>query len=125
MKKQNPIKKYTIEIYYQTGDSFGLEDCYDNLEISWDDIDIAKENLKRIQEHYLWYADKNSRRYKHEPSLKKPSCASDEYDFCLNLKTDAGKEFQYNTFWCGYFDRLYSAKIILNQPNEEGMAFTI
>ena len=54
MKK---LKKYRIKISYQTGNSFGSEDTTDYLEITWDDIDIAKENLQRIREHYEMYKE--------------------------------------------------------------------
>ena len=46
---------YKILIKYNSGDSFNryddLEKC---LEPKWANIEIAKENLKRIKDHYEW-----------------------------------------------------------------------
>lgn len=46
---------YRIKISYLTGDSFGTQDTYDYLELTWKNLDIAKENLQRIKEHYELY----------------------------------------------------------------------
>jgi hypothetical protein len=52
--------EYRIKISYQTGDSFHSEDAEDYLELTWKNIDIAKENLQRIKEHYEMYKGINS-----------------------------------------------------------------
>jgi hypothetical protein len=89
--------KYRIKISYQTGDSFHFEDCYNYLELTWDDIDVAKENLIRIKEHYEMYQGINVHRsgisrdewfkkngnkdwFVNSPKLfsKKTNCAIDE-----------------------------------------------
>lgn len=44
--------KYKIKIYYTTGDSYKSYECEDLLELSWENLDIAKENLLAIKEHY-------------------------------------------------------------------------
>ena len=46
---------YRIKISYSTGNSFGSDDTWDYLELTWKDLDIAKENLQRIKEHYTLY----------------------------------------------------------------------
>ena len=51
------MTKYRIKISYSTGDSLGSQDTYDYLELTWTNIDIAKENLLRIKEHYEMYRD--------------------------------------------------------------------
>lgn len=52
---------YTIKYNYDTGDSFN---SYPNqegeLEISWSTIEKAKENLKRLEEHYKQYQEINT-----------------------------------------------------------------
>ena len=46
---------YKIKINYSSGDSFNKYDGLEQfLEPIWSNIDIAKENLKRIQEHHNW-----------------------------------------------------------------------
>lgn len=59
---------YRIEIEYETGGSRGLYITTDYLAVSfddglsWDDLEIAKENIKRIKEHWVMYDKSNSRR---------------------------------------------------------------
>lgn len=46
------MPEYRIKISYLTGNSLGSENATDYLELTWKDIDVAKENLIRIREHY-------------------------------------------------------------------------
>lgn len=52
--------EYRIKIEYRTGNSFGSSDESDYIELSWKDLDIAKENLQRINDHYKQYQELNS-----------------------------------------------------------------
>jgi len=119
------LKKYRIKVDYSTGDSFHTEDTYDYVEMDWDDLDIAKENLVRIKEHYKWYADKNKgyRRIK-EDEIKEPlHHVGLEYDFQIRYKLDDGNEFFTTCPWCGYFENLICAEIVVN-PEKNDMKFT-
>jgi hypothetical protein len=60
------VRKYQIKAYYSTGDSFSNSDTEDIIEISWDNLDVAKANLKRIQEHYKQYEELESWRITQE-----------------------------------------------------------
>lgn len=51
---------YQIQYLYQTGDSFGSHDADGILELEWENLDVAKANLKRIKEHYEMYRRMNS-----------------------------------------------------------------
>jgi hypothetical protein len=110
---------YKIKIYYQTGNSFGSEDTSDYIELTWKNLDIAKENLDYIKEHYEMYSDLNGYSYRKKRSndetielyKDKPWFVA-EYDFCLKLKTDDGQFMQISAFWCGYFEALHEAEII-------------
>jgi len=46
---------YKIKVEYRTGNSFGSEDTEESLDLEWQDLKIAKENLKAIKEHYEMY----------------------------------------------------------------------
>lgn len=46
------MAKYKIEISYQTGNSFNSEDTTDVIELEWDNLEIVKENLQAIKDHY-------------------------------------------------------------------------
>ena len=50
-------QKFKIKYGYQTGNSYGSESLESELELTWTNLDVAKENLKRIREHYEQYMD--------------------------------------------------------------------
>jgi len=114
--------KYAIEIYYATGNSFGSEDLLDKLELMWNNLDVAKLNLKRIEDHYRWYNDQNSYSF-NKKNIEKPEWHIFKEDFMLSLITDEGNEMQLNAFWCGHFEALHSAEIVTLQDNDLKVTF--
>jgi len=89
------VSVYEIEIDYTTGCSFSSERIIgEPIGIVTTDIIKAKENLKRIKEHYVNHAD------------------SPDFDikYTLKLLTDDG-ERTITPFWIGYFETLHGAKI--------------
>jgi hypothetical protein len=113
--------KHVIEYNYDTGNSFGTETgLIGFLELEWGSKEIAKENLKRIEEHYKWYSSKNSWRNQKVEDVSDRDWFVKEYDFCLVLKTDEGNDWQISAPWCGYFESLNYATII--QKEEDGMS---
>lgn len=110
-------KKYYIEIYYETGDSNGNYDMTSDIGITWDNIDIAKANLKRIKEHYEWHQSKYKYFWddKKNKKVKKPKFVDSQFDQCFNMITDDGKEFRISAYWCGHFENLYTARIKENE----------
>lgn len=119
--------KYQIEVSYETGDSFHTENTSDFLEETWTDLTIAKENLKRIKEHYEYYEYKqflNRFRKNNEPEMKKPDCVVESHGevSSIILLLDNGKEWQFWPQWIGYFESLQGAEII---PDESDMKFEI
>lgn len=114
--------KYKIHISYRTGNSFGSYDEERYLEPTWEKLEIAKEALKRIGEHYRWYDDKHERwdsKGLSEPEWHKGI----EYDFCLKIPLDNGNEVMMSAFWCGYFEKLHSAKIVIIEDDEMEISF--
>ena len=123
-------KKYRIKIHYETGDSFGSKNTESYLELEWNNLDVAKENLKRIEEHYSFYkklerlysSQKKDKEVKKE--MSKQRWAVLKYpEYCILLLADNGKEMQMSAFWCGYFERLYYAEIEASQDND--MKFSV
>lgn len=124
--------KYEIQIEYQTGNSFGRSDETDVIDgISWDNLDIAKENLKRIEEHYRWI---NSYDYYMDEDLPVPKFIEDfwkgkalnsngsvsfDAECYVPFLTDDRQNFKCYAFWCGYFEKLYSGKIIYRESDME------
>lgn len=144
--------KYKIKISYETGDSFDREDVENYLDLEWDNLEIAKENLKAIQDHYKVYKNFNGwnkrdsvskeeiyEKYKDAYWLvlyydnwdyknnkcKKESKKLDEYSMAhlMRLKADNGNLMQQNNFWCGYFETLYGAEIEIKEDTD--LKFTL
>lgn len=109
---------YKIKYYYQTGDSFKTYDDQGELEMAWKSLDNAKEALKRIQEHYVWYVQENrSYYYEKKEEVAEPKWhVGEQYDFTVKVKLDNGNEVKFSAPWCGYFERLYCAEIVSDDP---------
>jgi hypothetical protein len=110
------MSKYKIVVDYDTGDSFNQ---YPNQKCecvhTWENLDIAKENLKRIDAHYKAYKE-----IKGWSSYGKPTW--DDYknekwhngksvDYTLLLLKDDGESYQEYANWLGYFERMNFASI--------------
>ncbi len=133
MKNKNivPIeKRYKIQITYDTGGSdyhaTGVKSFIE--ELSWDDLNIVKQNLKYIEEHYIAYCifkDYNVSKKKYAEVLDaikncfwfEPWSTGNKKIFfndnCLNLKGDNGEKVCVRgAFWCGYFETFVNAEIV-------------
>lgn len=110
--------KYKIKYHYETGNSYATYMEEDILEVAYESIELAKEALKRIKEHYEWYKNENS--YYKTKKVRRPKWWDCEYKYeserigLINLPTDNGKDFQMAAPWCGYFERLIRAEIIMD-----------
>lgn len=90
------MPSYDIHIDYTTGHSLGSERVEaESVGIVTTDLEKAKENLKRIKDHYEKYAD--------------DGVGVDRFE--LTLLTDEG-ERTICPFWIGYFETLHGAKIV-------------
>lgn len=122
---------YKIKVFYETGDSFSSNNTETILEPEWEKLDVAKENLKRIKTHYKIYQRLDHHNYswdkeKRFDEKKLPDYVIyDKKNNWLNLKLllDNGNEMQIYVGWCGYFERLYGADIIIKEDEE--MSFQI
>jgi hypothetical protein len=109
--------KYRIKISYETGDSFGRHDEEDLLDYEWDNLDMAKESLRRIKNHDEYIEDYD---LFNKPTIKLPDGVVWDKKLRyigLELITDDGKPYRCPTFWTGYFEKLYSAEIIYNDSD--------
>lgn len=107
---------YQIQYTYETGGEGG-DFCFTKLlEFEWEKIEVAKENLNRIKNHYLWYYNVVGRfRNSH---TKLDFVAKDEPWFVpnagkdrLKLLCDDGQEIEISAPWCGHFELLIRAYI--------------
>ena len=110
--------QYKIQVSYKTGDSNSSRDEESCLEMEWSDLSVVKTALQRIKEHYLWYDDQRS--WHRLKTVLEPEWHKDiKYDFCIKLPLDNGAEVQFSAFWCGYFEALHSAKIVIHDDEME------
>jgi hypothetical protein len=117
---------YRIAFSYNTGSSFHTEKNIEEfINLTWNSLEIAEENLKRIKEHYEFYCKLHSRSFDCDyrdyqikrdeillAAIDKPWFSNDDYyEHSLNLLTDAGNIYKYSAQWCGYFESLNWAEI--------------
>jgi hypothetical protein len=115
---------YKIVVSYETGNSFGHEDTTEEIKCAT--LDIAKENLRRIKEHwkyYSWCEDERSRaaypglrppRATPKPPLPVGTKEVKRYGstwISLSLTTEGDEWTMHTPPWCGYFETLHGASI--------------
>lgn len=111
------MKAYKIIVNYDTGNSFTTspgEQC--ECVHEWDDISIAKENLKRIVEHnkavkkidgWRTYGKASWDDYKNERWYSKTYPMHS-----VVLLTDDNTEYTESCEWVGYFENMNFCEII-------------
>lgn len=128
---------YTIKVDYHTGDSFNSYDTSTTLGYEWN-LEVAKENLRRIKAHYKAYSDRNNyysmsmqedgdkviADITNEPWYCKGSY-SDSWEMRINLLMNDGTSEQSSCSWVGYFERLNGATVLAIDNAENDMAFTL
>ena len=106
-------QQYIIYIDYTTGDSFKSYDTSDILDYDWNNIEIVRNNLQRIKNHYN-YVNENDVYNKPKGSLPEGCIWDDEYRIIqLELLLDNNKIVLTYPNWCGYFEHLNSIEIRL------------
>lgn len=117
-----------IEFYYDTGNSFGrspghsgfLETSgYPSHVIEWTDLEEAKLTLARMKEHYEFATELSSYRHK---NAKKPiwlDQQKNDFDYQISFNSICdGKPINCSSSeYCGYFERLKGAQIVINDDN--------
>jgi hypothetical protein len=122
-RKENVM--YKIKYSYRTGDSFHSEDREEILEFEWEDIKLAEEALKRIEEHYRWYTSiRNSYSFSPE-TIERPDWHKKEFtstdhaqsteENMIVLRMDNDQTVQFWAPWCGYFETLYGCELVLGK----------
>ena len=137
---------YTIEIDYTHGNSFRSERTELELEYEWT-LDVAKENLQRMKEHYKAYSNKNGyvscmmdkkenellNQIKDKPwfvakAMHGYGSGVGDWQNHIMFKENDGTEKEYSTYtWTDYFAHLHGAKIVFikeNVDDEDDMSFS-
>lgn len=117
---------YTIEVNYKTGNSFGSHEETDEIGLVFKDVEQAKKALKALKEHYEFYKEFDRKYNKTQQDLddvvsRKYSWFNYEHPFksydwpmytCLVECCDGSIRSISTDMWCGYFERLLSARIV-------------
>jgi hypothetical protein len=117
------MTRYTIQIHYLTGNSFGSYDAIDCLGITWENLERAKAGLARIAEYYRAENKGMFDRTGPETIKTLPGYCEDYPEVSMTFELDDGTEQRHNTFWRGYFERLTRAEVIVVDGEDEGMVF--
>lgn len=128
---------YSINIDYNTGNSFGTERIFREVGMNWENIDQAKKALICIQEHHEAYkkcSEANSSAWsrKNEPFeisdiTGKPwyhgpldGCDyPDAWQHQVVIEKDDGEKFAISAFWVGYFETLHMAEVCIASTDTE------
>lgn len=123
---------YNIEVRYKTGDTFKTYDTKTTIEGNWN-LETAKENLKRIKEHYKYYDNRNQfvsmamekRENELFEKLEQERFFTDKnnWNWSIMFLENDGSSKKYSVEWCGYFERLLGASIVGVMPDESDMEF--
>lgn len=121
--------RYTIRVDYRTGDSFGSEETWGELGISWEKLEVAKEALRRITELDKAERYNDSLRWKDGQPIDLSTLKSHSPKYsqvCMMFPLDDGSEHRDSTPWRGYFETLRSAEIVPVQDTKEleGLKYT-
>jgi len=123
---------YNIKAIYTTSDSFNPpEETFTVFGLNNKDIELAKENLRRLKEHYEYYQAKNDRgSYWDKEAEKKSQIIIDaakqkpwfvpKYsEFSVILLLDNNVNYQISVPYCGYFEELISLEIIMTNEDRK------
>lgn len=102
--------KWQIKVGYATGDSNGSESATKVLEMEWESLDLAKQNLQRIKEHRDWTRG--------DARAAEPVWNQGCPHGAIRLLLDNGNTVQFHCPWIGYFEQFEWAEIIISA---EGM----
>ena len=107
---------FSIRVNFRTGDSFGSCETSDIIGFTWKNIDAAIESLKRIREHGDWSVyDKDIDSVKDKPwFVKGKTFSMFAAEGSLYVVDDEMKPVKICAFWSGYFEKFYSAQIIVD-----------
>lgn len=125
--------KYRIIINYDTGDSYHQENnliesvfsCGNEFQVS--NLEIAKQNLKRLEEHHIFYLEvkdfgrlhftKAEINQKEKEIMQKDWCVKTHWEYMIYLLNDDNEKVECNCFWHGYFERLNSIELEIVNPS--------
>jgi hypothetical protein len=128
---------YTIEVTYQTGDSFNTETCTDTIGLVWEDKQLARKALQAIKENNTLYLEKESYGGRGRDDIYKDVLKCDWYKpegedesdpywwnwVCKVEMDDVTFRNVPTRMWQGYFETLHEARVVCEQDDEDCITF--
>jgi len=111
----DPSRNYhLVHAVYSTGDSFGHDEGQLEFIGLYSDLEVAKENVRRLEAHNDLYEKLNRRSYygvskKEQAELKKLEKTFEPYT--VRLVLEDGREYDVHVPWHGYFENLTSVNL--------------
>lgn len=100
---------YVVYAIYSTGDSFGHDEGRIEFVGLFEDLEVAHENVRRIERHNEVYNQLENRWYSSAKQLGKAELkklAKTFEPYTVKLVTEDGQEYGVHVPWHGYFERL-------------------
>lgn len=127
------MTNYSINIDYNTGNSFGTERRFQEVGMNWQNIDQAKKALVCIQEHYAAYKEATGYRRYDTPPFDLGTIAGkswyhgpidghdwpDAWQHQVVIEKDDGEKFSIAAFWVGHFETLHMAEVCIAAESEK------
>jgi len=121
---------WTIEVDYQTGDSFHTEEVYkEQIGQCWTHKKGAIAALKVIEEHSEYssltdcnyYGNLSEKKQKDRiAELKKKDWFSEEWgSHTMHVIDDNGERVYQSAFWAGYFETLHEARVVSTDDGDD------
>lgn len=115
---------YSIEINYTTGCSFSSEQRTENIDFKTESYDVIKKLLSYIKDQWILYKKHDNATYDEREAIEATFCTKEWFDsrsafYCLRIVDENGVEHKIDTFWHGYFETLHSAKIVMDEDEDE------
>lgn len=135
---------YSIEVTYTTGNSFHSEEETTQIGLVWTNKELARKALKSLREHYELYYDQESYSSRNNiQDIRNKALITEWYKkgieseknkhyfndpsywhFYCGVEMDDGSWRNLpTTIWCGYFQQLHNARIVVESSDEDEVNF--
>lgn len=122
-------KKWEILIDYSDGDTENHWECSEYLPVTWENLEIAKENLKRLalwdkMERGAFYGRKEVKYSELDGYIERTNAGDYVYSpYSMTVKLDDGTEQPVQRFWSGHCCSVRRISIVLKEEDDEGMTY--
>jgi len=125
---------WTIEVDYQTGDSFHTEEILkEQIGLCWTNKKDAIAVLKIIEEHTEYddltncnyYGNLSEKKQKDRiAELKKRDWFSEQWgSHTMHVINNDGERVYQSAFWAGYFETLHEARVVAVESEDDECVF--